>query len=417
MPKWDDKYNLDLIANGLEKIRVYDDLGRHSGFSGFEYEDFVSVMQSSLSFSSDIPEVERRRIIALSIRAVAQRGTITPKALIGEFSKQENLYLDRKPQEYVLVTNLSMRYLPDFRRSAILGSPITISPKLPKQFVRKPVIDLARPRFFGDFPTNYSYVRVLIKSRSEFEAAEKAQDALDLLRGLWNFSLNYSGGHRRIFSKKEPINQIVLGPLQTLHKRNGELATRDYWYESDYIGPLPCFDMRSRQNRVKKEVTAMRQYLAKSAYRRDIEDAIRQYTRALDTRDYNNAFLGLWRVMEKLTATTRQGYDITIRRASFLWGDSKFAEQVLRHLKTYRNRTVHEGTNTSEIETYLFQIKHYVEALLNFHIHSCKVFKFSSLKDAAGFFDHPSDVPILQTKLEELRNQMNIVRKAIKFRS
>ena len=51
--------------------------------------------------------------------------------------------------------------------------------------------------------------------------------------------------------------------------------------------------------------------------------------------------LRLWATLEKLT-DTEESYKATIKRASFLFEDRDYCQQVLRHLKDYRNRFVHE---------------------------------------------------------------------------
>ena len=104
---WNKEYDPDLIAKKLEAIRVYDEHGDHRGFQG-PYEDCISVLHSSLAFSDGIPQTERRKIIALSIRDAAVAGVISAKALLREISKRENSYLRRPVKKFVLVTSLSI---------------------------------------------------------------------------------------------------------------------------------------------------------------------------------------------------------------------------------------------------------------------------------------------------------------------
>lgn len=51
-----------------------------------------------------------------------------------------------------------------------------------------------------------------------------------------------------------------------------------------------------------------------------------------------------------------------------------FHRQVLKHLMTYRNRTIHTGYTTEDIETLLYQLKRYVDLALLFHIYSAPDF-------------------------------------------
>jgi hypothetical protein len=104
---WNKEYDPNLIAKKLEEIRVFDDSGNHGGFQG-PYEDCVSVLHSSLTFSDGIPQTERRPVIGLSIREAAIAGVISSKVLLREISKQENAYLRRPVRKLVLVTSLSI---------------------------------------------------------------------------------------------------------------------------------------------------------------------------------------------------------------------------------------------------------------------------------------------------------------------
>src|ERR1051326_4302558 len=128
---WNKEYDPDLIAKKLEALRVRDDSGNHGGFQG-PYEDCVSVLHSSLKFSDGIPQTERRRIIALSIRQVAIAGAISAKALLREISKQENSYLRQPVKKLVLVTSLSIRHDNTLNNALVDGAAIRFTPRLPR---------------------------------------------------------------------------------------------------------------------------------------------------------------------------------------------------------------------------------------------------------------------------------------------
>ncbi len=69
---------------------------------------------------------------------------------------------------------------------------------------------------------------------------------------------------------------------------------------------------------------------------------------------------------------------------------------MLKHLMTYRNRTVHAGYTSEDIETLLYQLKRYVERCLFFHIFSAP--DFASIDKAAEFMNLPPDLPELQRR-------------------
>jgi hypothetical protein len=71
--------------------------------------------------------------------------------------------------------------------------------------------------------------------------------------------------------------------------------------------------------------------------------------------------------------------------------------QILKHLMRYRNRTVHAGYETEDIETFLYQLKRYLEHVLLFHIFTTP--GFSNIRDTAEFLNLPADLPELQRKI------------------
>jgi len=150
----------------------------------------------------------------------------------------------------------------------------------------------------------------------------------------------------------------------------------------------------------------VRKKLKSSSYGKEIEAAIIRYVRALDSQDYNVAFVKLWSLLEFLTSTLRDGYDRTIKRTVFQFADRDYNKQVLEHLRQYRNNSVHLGTGENDIDTHIYQLKGYVEQLLKFHIGNH--FKFDNLSEAAKFMDLTPDI-------EALNKQISLYKSGIKF--
>ena len=79
--------------------------------------------------------------------------------------------------------------------------------------------------------------------------------------------------------------------------------------------------------------------------------------RALDSADLNGAFLRLWSLLEHLTDSTHEPYKVATRRAAFMFADRERSQLVLSNLTNYRNRFVHVGSETGDIESLVFQLK------------------------------------------------------------
>ena len=128
----------------------------------------------------------------------------------------------------------------------------------------------------------------------------------------------------------------------------------------------------------------------------------------LDGREWNSAFVQMWSLLEYLTATSEEPNKVTVKRALFLWhkDERDFHRQVLKHLMSYRNRTVHAGYTSEAIETLLYQLKRYVERVLLFHIYSAP--DFATIGEAAEFMNLPADLP-------ELRRRAWLLERVLKY--
>jgi hypothetical protein len=340
-----------------------------------------------------------------------------------EISKRERACAIRPLSHYVLATDISVRRrwpvgeapaLP--ARTEICGHRLTFGPYLPKTFrdARVEVIERGRSVIFGELPREhphwdrYSAVRVAARARSPEQAADSALDALDLLRGIWNLYLNQGVPWRDSFGRRHPINNIVLGPIHSLHEPSGKLSTDTFWWAADYAGPRRPIRLTPRLEAVREFERTIRRYLSRSRYRQDIEASIRRYTRALDSPHWNAAFVQLWGLLEHLTDTSKMAYENTIRRALFLYhkDDRDYNRQILRHLMHYRNRVVHSGYETDEIELLLYQLKRYVERVLLYHVFATPA--FPSRKDTAQFMQLPAELP-------ELRRQIRMMQRALRY--
>jgi hypothetical protein len=399
---WNDQYDQSEIAQRIENTRKVDSSGNVT-FAGTSFELITNrvVLHSMLKFPDSLPEIETRRIVEQAITNAGQKGHITTKSLLAEANRLAASYLKCPLERYVLVTSLSVRSSDSFRQVRINGAVIILNRHLPYRYQgeRVKIAPAARNFLLADVPDDYFPVRVHVSARSVYEAADSALNTLDLVRGAWNWFFNRAVFLSTSSGVRVPINKIVLGPVHTLHHLNGKLATETWWYEPLYYGSLSFYGPSDNFDGMYRFLSSVREKLAKSSYRQRIEEAITRYARALDERDWEAVFLKLWGVLELLTGTDR-GYDTTIRRASFVFEDRNYYRQVLRHLKDYRNRFVHDDASSSVIETYIYQLKGVVEALLEFHLGE----HFASFCEACRFLHLPSGRNELQSRIKMLRH-------------
>jgi hypothetical protein len=402
---WNDKFKPDLIANRLEQLKTIDRNTGKASFSSFDHFDLTAVFCSIARLSETIPETEKHRIISHSILSAESKGKITAKSLLKEIAILEQIYLNKKLEQYVLATSLSLDKTTNIPNYKLESTVITITPKLPLAFIKNREKPQRQVNYIIDkIPTNYLATRVLVSAKSTNEAAEKAFQSLDLIRGIWNLSLNKMTWLSISFGgKPKPINNILLGPFHTLHERNGNLRTDNFWYQPNFESMEPYgFSKKEEYDYFISFTKFIRNKLKRCPYQKFISEGIIRYTRALDYSDYEVAFVKLWSILEMLTYTLKETYEKTIKRTAFIFKDYDFHYQVLNHLREFRNKSIHSpGSGSDESKTYLYQLKRYVERLLIFHLTTKN--RFPGLSSMGEFLDLPPDPELLKTKCKLLQ--------------
>ncbi len=404
-----DRINLGRVAQQLEDAKTTHAEGNVT-FEAFGMNEAAIILSSCVTFSAPIPAREKEHIIHQAIFDAGRAGTITKQTIERHVAQLEKKYLQQPFAPYVLATSLSIRTwpwrLPE--RINISGATIRFSRELPKRFDRSALATKFPADFADAEPKDFVITRVSVSARSTDEAADNAFDALDLLRGIWNLSLNRTILTRLFTGRPRPVNRVLLGPVHTLHHPDGKIATQTYWFDPFYR-PVEAAHLHDPEwSRVEADAKAIRTRLARVPYAADLRDIIIRYTRTLDSADFERAFLKLWTLLEALTdATASKGYDTTIKRALFIWKDSELTRPVLEHLRTYRNANVHSGYYSHQVESFTLQLKRYVEELLLFHLFARPA--FASLHAAGEYFELPRDPDLL-------RNRIDLLERALRFR-
>jgi hypothetical protein len=300
------------------------------------------------------------------------------------------------------MTTISIARSCHFPMVRFKGSSIVVHAKVSKtaRNSRNSLLQDARHSVNSALPDHYADVSVSVNGRSTAEAADKAMDRLDFVRGVWNLWKNRGQGFRISSGGREPVNDIILGPIHTLHHANGKLATETWWYEPQYQGPIALFHNNANAQSMGMYMGSFRGHLDKSKYEYDVIQAVVRYVRALDSRDWDDSFLRLWSVLEYLTGTVSDSYKLTIKRASSIFTDSEYTHLVPSHLRDYRNKAVHAGSSSSDIEALMYQLKRYIEKLIEFHVGN--TYRFDSIADAAEFMDIPNDKKLIKEKISKL---------------
>ena len=397
--EWRKGCGIEKFAARLETSKMPQEKGGVK-FEGFEFRDCAAVLYNLVDCKG-IPEGEKRRIVTQAIFNAGANGSIAPDTLLVEIRALEILFWKQPLSRFVLCTSLSIDRFSDLRPRKLDRIHIKFLPSPPKSFGKGVgrIRDISENSLSVQPPEDYIQTLISVDARSPVDAADQALEAIDLLRGIWNFGINRRHLNRSSYGNRNPVNEIVLGPLHSLHLPNGELATEMWWYDPEYQKPVKPYNLRDDREKLRldKIEKSGRTLLKKHKYRTAIESGIKEYCRALDHRNWSNAFLKLWSVLELLTHTEKENYGTTIRRASFVWTDAEYHKEVLNHLRHLRNSFVHENKSTDDVETYMYQLKRYVEALISFHLG--RGLSFSSISESAEFMDLPTEQQVLRKKI------------------
>ena len=401
---WKKGYDPDNLAKRLDESKKTQKDGKVS-FEGFGFTEYTVVLDSMVSLDNSITRYEKTRIVRQAAFSVAKNKKITASDLLKEIGKLEKEYLSQAPQRYLLISTLSINKFIKLKRVKINDCIIKFHANLPKKIIQEidqKIKKFASYSFIGEYPKDYIFVKTFATGKSYSQAANKAIESLDVIRGIWN--LFYNRGQFRVSSgKKDPVNNIVFGPVHTIHFPNGKLATESWLYETGYLGPLKSFDMKKNLSNLYKFEAHARKLLNKNNIRSFVELALRKYTQALDLRDWESSYLRLWGLLEFLTNTNEnESHKDTVKRTSFFFQEREYAQQVLNHLRDHRNKAVHTGESNESIETLMYQLKNFVEVVLEFQIFNR--FKFSNRKEFTQFMTLPTDPHELENRIKMLTN-------------
>lgn len=400
---------VELFKN-IEDARIKETELGQVRFRGLGFDTYAGLLFSILTFSDEVPEVEAREMVTDALLLVGRQGEISRQSFLREVNLVENRYLSSPVLRFVLAGSLSIGRITNLPRLRINGNELIFESMLPTRFQNEAarIVDRPRMKFRWGERRAYLSVRVHVSARGIHEAAAVAFDTLDLVRGTWNWTLNFEQ-RRMIFGGGDiPVNRIVFGPVQTLHYADGRLATDStYWYQPEYNGLVMPYDLSADIDKIYSSWRYVSRRLNRHPYRGKLKDAIIQYGRALDEPRADVSFIKLWSVFETLTATEPNNYDKAIRRAAFIYKDPIYHKGLLNRLKDYRNALVHKDERTVESDSFLQHLKAYVERLLHFHL--VNPARFSSLEEAAIVLALPPDLNDLFLKRRHLDQAIKLL--------
>jgi hypothetical protein len=393
------RYDLGELARRLADVRISVD---PVSFNGLLLPDVLSVLATAVKFHSDIPDADRAGLVWSAAGDAAKSSEITADSLSTALKAAEHDYMRRPVAEYVLATSLTIdpRHVPV--RMNRDGHSLLFARKHPKAIQRaRESVDLATYTAIAN-PELLVSVRTVVHARTPAAAFDIGIERLDYLRSLWNFQVNRRTISRSSSGIPQSINSIRLGPVHSLHLPAGALANHSFWYELPGHQTNALADLRGGVQKLTKVEMILRGRIRRLRYGPALREQLVNYARALDYADYDAAFNRLWAVLEHLSGCVGR-YGQIADRVSFLYDPAElnYIRQLVEHLRDVRNGLVHESRARTGMETYLWQLKGFVEALLGFHL--SRTNPFASFDVAGQYLDLPPDPAILRSQLKTLR--------------
>jgi len=424
--RWrEDGFDADFVAFELAKGIKAVSSGRGLVYSGTAFfGDPLTLLEAGVDFKVPIADRDRSQIITSELEAELRSTDYGERALIREINKATRDFSRLPEKKYIVATRLSFAHFEDISRREYSGSQLYVRRRLPRHLAeaheeaKRQIMSNTGHDYSKDVHSEeYAAVWIHVSGRSPAEAVQRAGEALDLLRSIWNFALNRGSGRPFPPPNRGPLNEVLAGPTFSLHHPDGSLAGEPAWFDPQYAGPQHSYKLQEKWDEVRRDEDGIRDVLKRSPYRTTLEDSLRRYSRALDMVDLSTSFLNLWSLLETLTGITpRDAHEKVVKRAAFVYSsrERKTEEQVLQHLRRYCNSYVHSGEDSDQTGAYLHQLRGQAEQLLKFHLNHSR--HFSSLEEAAQFLDLPHTTQDIQQlidiKVREAEETQKIVRLA-----
>ena len=139
--------------------------------------------------------------------------------MIGEINRATRDFACSSETKYVVATGLSFKHFENLTRREGLHCRLYVSNQLPGYLVKahREAKQRARRDISGDYPEDvpfkqYAPTWIHVRGRYPQEAMDRAGEALDLRRGIWNFALNWGTFPTYPPPMRGPINEVLGAP-------------------------------------------------------------------------------------------------------------------------------------------------------------------------------------------------------------
>lgn len=358
-------------------------------FQGFECDFAITLIKDAVIFPSVCAGIDQERIIYRAIEDATQNSPITAKNLLEKINDVIVCESRKTNRRFYLLTSMTPISNMFFKKISFNGGSIRILRKFPKEFNTRNSYLLGN-NSLPSIPENYLSIIIECEAKTTEEAFEKSMREFDLERAIWLLcacpqeTIEYMGKP----GVCNPINIFRAGSVHTMHEAGGALLDGEHphcWVEPNFIPENKPYELPTGFFKKYKFVKRALKKLSNinKAYSAEIEAGLIKYAQALDVSDPNYVLVKMWAALEGLAAKGDKNCDAIPSRCAFLFPDFEYHEAVIKYIKSYRNESVHSGTQYGKAKKYCYRLHMYFHCLVWFHLSNSQ--KFNGLEEANKF--------------------------------
>ena len=390
----------NLIKRFLSKVKISQE-GEISG-DWFALDHLCLDLIDSFGFHKEYPLQYRLAAIRTSIwnciksnRPLCEEEIqIQIKNLCVEFHKIEN-------KSYKIITKISLE-----GKESFWG--IRLKTALNKKYYAPKSLRLGTFPFEKSVSDGFPYIIVSAIGKSADHAFRNAMDDINLKRSCFNLVYNTSSKSHELVAQPKPINRILIGPFYSVFSESDYKIVDTIWFDAEMHNKRGA--IRTDNRYIESYNWAKRIYKKlskKTKYYETVKDILISYNDARDLSDYSKSFLRLWMVLEKITGTSKDRFESTIKRASVSFKDREYVEHRLKIFKNFRNETVHQGKEIPDIQSATHSLAGIIEAMI---VDLVFEYNFKNIDEYHEFLDVPRGENQLKNKLKYIKMALSSLR-------
>lgn len=390
----------------------------------FSFDEYIVILNDHYIHINQFPRIKRHSIVRESVlNCIAQDGKVESDSLSTEIRNIEQAFCRSDWNRYTVISTISLPPS-SWGMELVVASDRQSNHGPIKIEIREPEIDdfttgMAETIVDGHFlpmqniiPEGYSSLMVELSARSSYEAFEVADDKMNLVRGMW--SLMFEDTPSQSIKFPTPLTYFVRGPF-TMVPAGYDVLIRD----TVSVNPIPAnriYDVE--KGALKSSIKGMKQALDSHPYRKELQDIIIMYARALDSTTPEQCLGNLWAMMETLTGVSqtdeRVSHEEIVPRAARCYDRHGDHDLMVDLLRGHRNRYVHDNDAIDEVTILAKNAKRYVSNMV--HLNILHGYSFRSTKGFAETVLARIDTDeLMQKSFRNAVQQVNAIAKARSF--